>query len=144
MPPLTVFERVNELLKEHLAIFPSKTELTEAEIEHWHRDLESYPLAAIEWAFDNWRRNGRFFPVFADIIDLCSAWAPHQQMREKGCSQECQSRHGKGYGDVDMLVFAKLFLAKRGELNRPLTNAELDGVLDEVDKKRGGAPEWRA
>src|SRR3954470_14690403 len=95
MPPLSVFERIDSLLKEHLSIFPSKAELMEMEIEHWHHDLSQHRVEAIEFAFDNWRRNGRFFPVFADIIELCEAWEPTERAKPV-CSDECVSRHGRG------------------------------------------------
>src|SRR5216117_2917980 len=80
IPPLTVLQRVSALLKEHLSIFPSKPDLTEEEIHHWHQDLNAYPLEAIEYAFDSWRRNGRFFPVYADILELCRTWNPPEQV----------------------------------------------------------------
>lgn len=152
MPPLSVFDRIDSLLKEHLKVFPTKAELTEGEIEHWHRDLGRFPIQAIEWAFENWRLNGHFFPVYDDILSQCRAWEPEQKYMP-GCSRECQSRHNKGYGEqpfkgihditrLNELVRRKIEKEKR-TLANPLTDAEIDGLLDELDKMRGGPPEWR-
>jgi hypothetical protein len=142
VPPLSVSDRIDSLLKEHLSIFPSKPELSEAEIEHWHRDLNDFRMEAIEYAFDNWRRNGRFFPVYADIIELCEQWEPTEG-KKSSCSAECKARHWKGYGWPDIHKLSKLFMAKRGELKRPLTENEFEMLLDAVDQSRGKPPVWR-
>lgn len=91
IPPLSVSDRVDSLLKEMLSIFPNKTELTEAEIEHWHRYLEPYHISAIEWAFENWRRSGSFFPVYSDILDLIGAWEPPAERKTPKYCGECES-----------------------------------------------------
>ena len=141
MPPLSVSDQIDLLLKEHLAIFPSKPELTDAEIEHWHRDLTPYPLQAIDWAFDNWRKNGHFFPVPSDILDQCQAWAP--ATGKTLCDPECKRRHGKGYGENDMLWLWNRHAKEREKLGRALTKNEWDGLYAELDVSRGGPPEYR-
>lgn len=143
IPPLSVSDRIDSLLKEHLAIFPSKPELTPEEYEHWHRDLNAFPLEAIEYAFDSWRRNGHFFPVYVDIIEICQSWNPPEQVSTARCSSDCQERHWKGYGWPDILKLWKLHERKRAELNRPLEPHEWETLLCEVDKWRGGPPKWR-
>jgi len=141
--PLTWFDRVDDLLKLQLATFPSKTELTEEEIERWHRDLEKYPIEAIDWAFDNHRRLSRFFPVPSDILDQLRTWEPEQKYVD-GCSRECQKRHGKGYGTNDMVWLAEAYVMASKRLNRKaLTDVEWEELLDQLDKKRGESPEWR-
>jgi hypothetical protein len=142
IPPLTALQRVSALLKEHLAIFTTKTDLTDEEVEHWHHDLSPYRLEAIEYAFDNWRRNGRFFPVYADIIELCEAWEPAVRKQEK-CSEDCRSRHGRGYGWPDIMALWKLYNAKFAALGRKLTHAEWESLYDEIDRLRGQSPAWR-
>ncbi len=140
IPPLSVSDRIDSLLKEHLAIFTTKTELTEAEIEHWQRDLGRYSLAAIEYAFDCWRRGGRFFPVYADIIELCDAWLPSETTYKHGCSAECKAQHGTGYGESDVMALAKIFAERYPEgLKRRLSREEREALIDELDRRRKAA-----
>src|SRR5690242_9924077 len=110
-------------------------ELTTEEIENWHKDLGVFQKDQIEQAFDNWRRNGRKFPVYGDIIDLCIAYEPPTRPSSL-CSIECRERHGKGYGEnptrglhdmtrLNELVRRKIATEKR-TLAKPLTDAEID------------------
>ena len=142
LPPLTMQDRIKEFLLVQVETFPPK-ELTTAEVERWIRDLSGYRLEAIDFAFDNWRRNGTFFPVPADILSLCDAWLPQEQVA-RGCTKECKERHHKGYGETDVLKLWNLFNAKRAQVNRELTEAEQEELLVALDSSRaGGAPEWR-
>jgi hypothetical protein len=144
IPPLSVFDRIDSLLKEQLAIFPTKGELTDAEIEHWHRDLSRYSMEAIEFAFETHRQLAMFFPVYAQIIDLCKTWVAPQAYKP-GCSSECKDRHGRGYGEADVLWLLKRYMALRQSLpNRSLTDGEINKLYDELDQKRGQCPAWRA
>ena len=142
VPPLSKLDRIGELLKIQVETFPQK-ELSAEEIARWEKDLSDYRLEAIEWAFDNWRRNGNWFPVPSDIISLCDSWMPAEQVA-RGCTKECKERHHKGYGETDVLKIWNLFNAKRAQVNRELTTPEWEAIFVEVDKVRGGAPEWRA
>lgn len=144
MPPLTTFDRIDSLLQHELERFRStKAEITEEEVEHWHRYLEPYPLQAIEWAFDSYRRNGNFFPVYGNIIDLCKAWRPTEAQAGL-CEPFCRARHGKGYHANDMIWLWDNYNRLRGQLpDRPLTDGEINTLLDQLDKHRGRAPEWR-
>lgn len=139
-PLLNVSDAIDSILKEMQNIFPK--ELTDAEIEHWHRDLQPFPIPTIEWAFDAHRRNGRFFPVFGEILDLCIAYAPNNG--QPICDSECKRRHGKGYGSNDILWLLEQHNRKRDELNRPLTEAELEPLYEALDTHRGHKPQWRA
>lgn len=49
-------------------------ELTEADYELWDRLLAPYSIQAIEYAFDNWGRNGSKFPQPKDIIALIDSY----------------------------------------------------------------------
>lgn len=140
-PLLNRPDKIDALLKIQLETFPHK-ELTAAEIERWHRDLDDYRMEAIEWAFDNWRRNGNKFPVPHSILEQCEAFAP-VNTATKLCDNECQSRHGKGYGENDMLWLWRKFSSVRATLNRPLTESEHQALLNELDQVRGQSPEWR-
>jgi hypothetical protein len=142
IPPLSVSERILDLLKVQQKTFPPK-ELDQDEIERWVRDLEPFQIAAIEWSFDNWRRNGRFFPVPADILDQCISWNP-PELERKGCNAECRRRHHQGYGETDVIKLWKLAEAKRMELGRALTDADYDELMTVLDKWRGKPPAWRA
>jgi len=54
------------------------------------------------------------------------------------------SRFGKGYNDRDMLwLYHRLTLRKKLVGNQPLTKADYESLLDELDARRGGPPEWR-
>jgi hypothetical protein len=117
--------------------------LEQGEIERWVQDLSQFPIAAIEWAFENWRRSGRFFPVPGDILDQCIAWAPSTGTTL--CDAECKKRHGKGYGSNDIVWLLAKYNQKRAQLpNRPLTDGEVEALMDDLDKHRGHAPLWRA
>jgi len=149
--PLLKNERIRELLKVQLMTFPNK-ELFEEEIANWERDLDPFPIQAIEWAFDNWRRNGRFFPVYGDIIDQCVSWEPSN--KPKGaCDAECKRKHNTGYGEnpalglhditrLYELVCRKIEGEKRTKDQR-FSDEEIEGLLVELDKMRGGAPQFR-
>ena len=145
LPPSKKSDRIRECLKTQLLTFPQK-ELFEEEIEHWEQDLDPFPVAAIDYAFDCWRRNGRWFPVYGDIIDLCIAWAPPEQTSGP-CSAECKRKHWTGYSGQDMIILTELIRQKIVAENRTkeqrLTDAEIDALLDELDKKRGKKPAWR-
>lgn len=141
MTPLLLLDVIDNCLKDMRRTFPQK-ELTPEEIEHWHHDLSVYPQPAIEWAFDNWRRNGRFFPVYGDIIDQCIAWEPPEK-KFHICNAECRSRHGKGYSETDILWLFNRYMSVKDSLTRPMTDNEIDNLLAELDAKRGESPEWR-
>jgi hypothetical protein len=64
-------------------------ELTEQDFEMWQKLLANYPLPAIEWAFENWTRNGKAFPRPANILELIAAWAVANKVDDdfKSCGQ---------------------------------------------------------
>lgn len=153
VPPLNVLERVDSLLKEMLDIFKEKLELTDSEIEHWHHDLGPFSLAAIEYAFECHRRNGRFFPVYGQILDICISYEPQSATPQTLCDSVCKSRHGKGYGenkargwhDVTLLneIICRKIQAEKRTVEQPLSDEEIEECLQELDRMRGSAPEWR-
>jgi len=112
--------------------------LTVEEAQVWKDFLASYPSGAIEYAFENWQRNGKFFPKPADILELIRAY--HIDHREK-ISYDHQ---GEGYGENDLLYLWKRFVSLKASLpNRALTDAEINSLLDDLDEKRGETPSWR-
>lgn len=140
IPPLMRPERIDELLRVQVETFPNKV-LSAEEIGRWQADLEPYLMEAVEWAFDNWRRNGHFFPVPGDIIDQCDAWTP--AIQQGLCAPECKARHGKGLWENDIVWLWKAFSKKRAEVDRALTEDEKQEVLAALDVFRGGPPEYR-
>ncbi len=150
MPPLHLLDIIDSLLREHLLIFPEKGELSPEEIEHWHRDLSPFQLPAIENAFECHRRNANRFPLYGQILDLCIAWEPSSQPKyAPGCSAECKARHRKGYGEMpfegvhDITRLNELVRRRIANGAGPLSEQDIDGLLDELDKIRGSAPAWR-
>ena len=150
MTPSILLDVIDQGLKIMSQTWPQK-ELTPEEIENWHRDLGVFPKGTIEYAFDNWRRNGRYFPVYGDILDLCVAFQPPEL--QPVCDVACKRRHGRGYGEnparglhdvimLNELVRRKIEREKRTAA-QPLTDAEIEGLLDELDKMRGRKPQWR-
>jgi hypothetical protein len=135
-------DRILDLLRIQASQFHH--ELEEDELKRWLRDLSKFQLKAIDFAFEQWRMNGRFFPMPADIMQLCSAWAPEEKKYIEGCNAECRARHGKGYGTADVQWLLRRYYAMKDQLpNRRMTAGEINNLLDELDKKRGAAPEWR-
>jgi hypothetical protein len=102
--------------------------------------LDPIPVATLRYAFDNWNRNGEFFPKPKNIGDLVQAYSVDSKGTGWKCDAECQARHGKGYHSNDMLWLFKR-MEKEIAAGRKVDSAAL---MDELDRKRaGGAPEWR-
>jgi len=49
-------------------------ELTDTKAEYWSKLVANYPPDAVIWAFDNWTRNGDYFPKPKDIRQLVETW----------------------------------------------------------------------
>lgn len=143
IPPLSKQELIEDCLRIQLETFPQK-ELTPAEIARWGLDLNRYSEEAIKFAFEEHRLLAMYFPVPGQIIELCKTWQPPEAYKP-GCDSECRDRHGRGYGESDVLWLLKRYFAVRGSLpNRGLTDGEINKLYDELDQKRGQAPAWRA
>jgi hypothetical protein len=56
--------------------------LSEERIQQWLRDLANYPIAAIEYAMDNWGRNAKQLPTLADLLTLLRSWAADKVLIE--------------------------------------------------------------
>lgn len=104
------------------------------------RDLLNYcsETEATE-AFKKWQYEGTYFPTPAEILQLVANERDTIRQKQEGCSRECQSRHGRGYGDIDMRWLFKKFLAARESDPK----VRVLSLLDELDAKRGKSPEWR-
>ncbi len=114
--------------------------LTVEEIQVWKGFLETYSASAIEYAFENWQRNGHFFPKPAQILELIRAY--HIQHRSDYVQH--YEHHGEGYGETDVLILWKMYQAMSAQVGgRKLTKKEKAALMDELDKKRESVPEWR-
>lgn len=114
------------------ALLFSRT-LTVEEAQVWKDFLASYSSAAIEYAFENWQRNGHFFPKPAAILELIRAFHLHNRQAQPTRYEH----HGEGYGEGDMLVLWKMFMKKYPKpLNRRLTEGERAQLLKELDARK--------
>jgi hypothetical protein len=151
--------------------------LTEEEGEIWKNVMKEIPATVLVPAFENWQRNGRFFPKPKDILELVEAYKVATAGRFIACGFdgcvdgwktvtpggvdrkvvrcECWAtfkingqcakmpHFGQGYGSQDISFLWKLYKNKADGLHRPLSDAEISGLLDELDKKRKRSPMWR-
>ncbi len=114
--------------------------LEPGEWQIWGKFLEDVPDRAVEYAFSNWQKNGRFFPKPKDILDLVAAF----EIGRDGTTRISFEHYGKGYGGGDFKALWKMVSAKSIGLGRKLTEPEIWEALGEIDKKRpGGAPAFR-
>lgn len=117
------------------ALLFSKT-LTVDEGQVWKEFLATYSSAAIEYAFENWQRNGRFFPKPADILELIRAFYVAQRD-----TYQAADYGGGGYGSADCLALWKLFHEKYPKpVGRPLTREERKALIDELDRRKQAIP----
>lgn len=62
-------------------------ELTELDYEAWEKLLTPYPLKGIDYAFENWQRNGKIWPKPVNIIELIAAWSLSNKVEFHSCGQ---------------------------------------------------------
>lgn len=127
-----------ELLNNSALMFSRKLE--KAEVTIWGDFLHNLDPQAVQYAFDNWNRNGRYFPKPKDILELVDVYKIETTPTGPHCEPECQARHGKGYDEHDMLWLWK----KVSALVKAQKPVVYEALLAELDSKReGGPPEWR-
>jgi hypothetical protein len=131
------FRRWNDALNDTAMLYARVIQAEEFSI--WKKFLESEPPQAVDWAFQDWQRNGRFFPRPHDILELIAAF----KVKIDPPKRERYEHHGEGYGEQDIKLLWRLQKEKRTAVNRPLTDAEIDGLLNELDRRRGASPAWR-
>ena len=69
---LTASSTRSDLLKTCQSLFAK--DLSEEELQFWKQFLTQFSLQELRYAFDNWNRNGRWFPKPKDIGDQCEAY----------------------------------------------------------------------
>lgn len=77
----------------------------------------------------HWLRNGEY-------------WGVDKPTPYKG--RTVYEHHGQGYNEEDMKYLWRIFKRKRDLVKRTLTSEEIDGLMDELDSKRGRKPAWRS
>jgi hypothetical protein len=114
-------------------------DMTESETEVWADILNGVSQDACEYAFENWFRNGKFFPRPANILELVQTYASNQP--REVCDDACKRRHGRGYDTNDLLW---LWKKRQASGATKWTKADYEAAMQELDSKReGGAPLWR-
>src|SRR6266851_10277169 len=100
--------------------------LTVEEAQVWKDFLATYSSEAIEYAFENWQRNGHFFPKPAQILELIRAY--HVQHRSDYVQH--YEHHGEGYGETDVLILWKMYQAMSAQVGgRKLTKKEKAALM---------------
>ena len=77
-------EKLN-LLQTCQALFSK--DLSDEESSFWAKMLEAIPLHLLRQAFENWQRNGRFFPKPKEILDLIESYKVTNQLKFKSCGK---------------------------------------------------------
>jgi hypothetical protein len=114
-------------------------DLSEPEMDYWISLMDGISVSVWRQAFDNWQRNGRFFPKPKDILELCEIYGDKAKP-----TRIVFPHHGEGYGSADIDWLWKAYANKRSCVNhRALNDEEVNALLDELDKKRGHSPAWR-
>lgn len=121
---------------QHLAL-PSvfNRELTEADYDLWGKILAPYPPEAIDYAFDNWGRNGKQWPKPSNILELIGAW----NLSKRSETKTTYEHHGTGYGENDVTALWKLFREKYPNQKKRLTYEQRQDLIDELDARRKSA-----
>lgn len=77
------------LLNEQASLRGKK--LSEDDFKAWEKFLAPLPAMALQEAFDNWSRNGAYFPQPKNILDLVAAYKVERRIKFQPCGQDtCQ------------------------------------------------------
>ena len=86
-------------------------EITKDEAAIWKKCLESFPSKAIESAFENYHREGRYFPKPRDIIERIEDWKASNRVPFESCGKcqdgwvTVQAKEKKSKGGVELSYF---------------------------------------
>lgn len=75
-----------EFTLHRIALLYSK-EMKALDIKAWQEFLKGHTSQAIEWAFENWQRNSKFFPRPKDILDLLGTWKVENRLQFRSCGK---------------------------------------------------------
>lgn len=124
-----------ECLKTAQAIFSK--DLIEAEIRFWWEFLDCFTDQEVSYAFENWNRNGKFFPKPGDIREQVEAY--RDSVRP---AYRASAKPGSGFGKIEVLALWKLvndrmhIFKKSNESYIPLSDYEIDKLCQQVEVKR--------
>lgn len=114
--------------------------LQQEEIETWRKIFANESPRALDYAFDNWQRNGAVFPKPKNILDLIELFHDVRRPDTSSCDSICKARHGKGYDTNDALWMWKYIQRKFSTGD----TFDYEQMFSELDSQReGGAPKWR-
>jgi hypothetical protein len=60
-------------------------DFTAKEYKLWTGILSDYSDTAVEWAFENWQRSGKFFPKPAELLELLHTFSSSSENQVKLC-----------------------------------------------------------
>jgi hypothetical protein len=124
-----------ECLKTAQAIFGK--DLIEAEIKFWWEFLDCFTEQEVSYAFENWGRNGKFFPKPGDIRELVDAYRDSTRPAFKASANP-----GTGFGKIELLslwglVCERVETFRKGkEQYVPLTDQEIEKLCRQVEAKK--------
>jgi hypothetical protein len=124
-------EKKRALLAKAAVLFSK--ELTEELVLLWDSILASCSVEECEYAMDQWMRNGKFFPKPANVLELVETYRDGNRYR----NPPRYENQGKGYGEADVLILAKLHGKRRAHLQGPLSDKDLADLVDELDVVTG-------
>jgi len=139
LPPSTTLLKQAQLLKTSQAIFSK--DLAPEEIQFWKNFLQPFGLPEIEYAFENWNRNGRYFPKPAEIKELIESY---RESKRPAYRLQAPPMPG-GFGKVEILALWGLVnkrveeFKKSGQPYIPLTDDEITELCQQVAAKRDAA-----
>jgi hypothetical protein len=68
----------------------TRKELAPAELLLWERLLENCHLDGLEWAFAEYLRGNKFFPVPAEILELYATWVTTEENKRRDASERAE------------------------------------------------------
>lgn len=75
----------NNVIEETAKLF--QVTLAETDWKIWNKAIGRYKDEAIEWAFESWQRNGRFFPKPAEILSLLATYGSSPENKFQTCGR---------------------------------------------------------
>ena len=107
-------------------------ELSEEVVGLWDGLLDGYSVDECSYAFDYHMRNGKFFPKPADILETIRNYRETNALLRK---PPRYANQGQGYGENEVRALWQIFNERYPELKRRLSDEEVDGLLDELDRR---------
>jgi hypothetical protein len=78
-------DTAEKMLNETAQLF--QVNLTETDLKIWNKAIGRYKDEAVVWAFENWQRNGKFFPKPVEIMGLVYAYGASPENKFQTCGK---------------------------------------------------------